>query len=170
MAAVLTNRRSPGPRPGGWLLRTGPRLAREEHPFDRIVEQALRDYAGKAKQLLGVLVGLIFNQNRGGPAVLLQAILSQGLGESWVGGGVKQPINPSLLESVLGRAQNRIELTRVEVTERGRGGKRGLGHRFSLCSGLRRTRAGGNWSLQPLPSHGTRRPWPRLVIRAFAPT
>lgn len=76
--------------------------------FDRIVEQAAGRFGlapEKAKQLLGMLVGLIFNQNRGGPAGFVQAFRSQGLGDvvqSWIGGGVKQPISPSLLESVLG--------------------------------------------------------------------
>lgn len=76
--------------------------------FDRIVEQAAGRFGlapEKTRQLLGMLVGLIFNPKRGGPAGFLQAFRSQGLGDvvqSWLGSGPKEPISPSLLESVLG--------------------------------------------------------------------
>ena len=75
--------------------------------FDRIIEEAGRLGLApeKAKQLLGMLVGLIFNQKRGGPAGFLQAFRSQGLGDvvqSWLGDGPKAPITAGQLDGVLG--------------------------------------------------------------------
>lgn len=76
--------------------------------FDQIVEQASARFGlapEKAKQLLGMLVGLIFSPRRGGPAGFIQAFRSQGLGDvlqSWLSGGPKQQISPGELESALG--------------------------------------------------------------------
>ncbi|HJW47289.1 MAG TPA: OmpA family protein [Lysobacter sp.] len=76
--------------------------------FDRIIEQAAGRFGlapEKAKQLMGMLVGLIFNSKTGGPAGFLQAFRGQGLGDvvqSWLGGGPKQSISPSQLENALG--------------------------------------------------------------------
>jgi outer membrane protein OmpA-like peptidoglycan-associated protein/uncharacterized protein YidB (DUF937 family) len=76
--------------------------------FDRIIEQAAGRFGlapDKAKQLLGLLIGLIFNAKSGGSAGFLQAFRSQGMGDmvqSWLGSGPRQPISPSQLEGVLG--------------------------------------------------------------------
>ena len=65
--------------------------------FDRIIEEAGRLGLGpeKARQLLGQLVGLIFNEKRGGPVGFVQAFHNQGLGDvvqSWLGNGPKSPV------------------------------------------------------------------------------
>jgi outer membrane protein OmpA-like peptidoglycan-associated protein/uncharacterized protein YidB (DUF937 family) len=76
--------------------------------FDRIIEEAAGRFGlapDKAKQLLGLLIGLIFNAKGGGSAGFLQAFRSQGMGDmvqSWLGSGPRQPISPSQLEGVLG--------------------------------------------------------------------
>lgn len=76
--------------------------------YERIVEQAASRFSlsrEKTKQLLGMLVGQIFNPKRGGPAGFVKAFRDQGLGDvvgSWLGRGRNQSITPSQLESVLG--------------------------------------------------------------------
>ena len=59
----------------------------------------------KAKQLLGMLIALIFNEKRGGPAGFVDLFRSKGLGDavtSWIGNGPNHPIDPAQLESALG--------------------------------------------------------------------
>ena len=76
--------------------------------YEQIVERAAGRFGlgeGKAKQLLGMLVGLIFNPKRGGPAGFLQAFRDQGLGDmanSWLCRGANQAITPTQVESALG--------------------------------------------------------------------
>lgn len=76
--------------------------------YERIVEQAASRFSlsqEKTKQLLGMLVGQIFNPKRGGPAGFVNAFRDQDLGGvvgSWLGRGPNQSITPSQLESVLG--------------------------------------------------------------------
>ncbi len=76
--------------------------------FDTILQDVATRYGislEKAKQLLGMLVALIFNEKRGGPAGFVDLFRSQGLGDliaSWIGHGPNQPISPAQLQSVLG--------------------------------------------------------------------
>jgi OmpA-OmpF porin, OOP family len=76
--------------------------------FDRIVEQSAGRFGlgpDKGKQLVGMLVALIFNPKRGGPAGFTQAFHSHGLGDtvgSWLGRGPNQPITGPQLERVFG--------------------------------------------------------------------
>ncbi|HEY0662431.1 MAG TPA: YidB family protein [Lysobacter sp.] len=76
--------------------------------YERIVEQVTSRFGldpDKAKQLLGMLIGVIFNAKRGGPAGFMQSFRDKDLGEvigSWVGHGPNQAISPSQLEDVLG--------------------------------------------------------------------
>ena len=76
--------------------------------YERIVEQAASRFSlgpGKTKQLLGMLVGLIFNPKRGGPVGFLKAFRDRGLSDvvdSWLGKGPNQSISPSQLENALG--------------------------------------------------------------------
>ena len=76
--------------------------------FDTILQDVATRYGislEKAKQLLGMLVSVIFNEKRGGPAGFVDVFRSQGLGDliaSWIGHGPNQPISPAQLESVLG--------------------------------------------------------------------
>ena len=76
--------------------------------YERIVEQAASRFSlsqEKTKQLLGMLIGQIFNPKRGGPAGFVKAFRDQGLGnvaDSWLGRGPNQSISPSQLEGVLG--------------------------------------------------------------------
>lgn len=95
--------------------------------FDRIIEETAGRFGlapDKAKQLLAMLVGLIFNQKNGGPAGFLQAFRSQGLGnvvQSWLGSGPNEPISASQLEGVLGSGvldgiANRLNLPAATVS------------------------------------------------------
>lgn len=64
--------------------------------------------ADKAKQLLGLLIALIFNEKRGGAAGFIDLFRSRGLGsmvDSWVGNGPNQPIEAGQLEHVLGASE-----------------------------------------------------------------
>ena len=76
--------------------------------YERVVEQAASRFSlsqERTKQLLGMLVGQIFNPKRGGPTGFVKAFRDQGLGDavdSWLGRGPNQSITPSQLESVLG--------------------------------------------------------------------
>jgi OOP family OmpA-OmpF porin len=76
--------------------------------YERIVEQVTSRFGlapDKAKQLLGMLIGVIFNAKRGGPAGLLQSFRDKGMGDvigSWIGHGPNQAISPGQLEDVLG--------------------------------------------------------------------
>ncbi|MBW8823599.1 MAG: OmpA family protein [Xanthomonadales bacterium] len=76
--------------------------------FDTILQDVATRYGlslDKARQLLGMLVSVIFNEKRGGPAGFVDLFRSQGLGDlvaSWIGHGPNQPISPAQLESVLG--------------------------------------------------------------------
>lgn len=76
--------------------------------FDRIIEQAASRFGlapEKARQLLGMLVSLVFSPDRGGPAGFLQSFRGQGLDsqvQSWLGRGPNDPISPAHLESALG--------------------------------------------------------------------
>lgn len=59
----------------------------------------------KTKQLLGLLIGLIFNERRGGPTAFLQSFRDKGLGDvvaSWLGTGDNLPVNGSQISNVLG--------------------------------------------------------------------
>lgn len=59
----------------------------------------------KTKQLLGLLIGLIFNEGRGGPTAFLQSFRDKGLGDvvaSWLGTGDNLPVNGSQISNVLG--------------------------------------------------------------------
>lgn len=76
--------------------------------FDTILQDVATRYGislEKAKQVLGMLVSVIFNEKRGGPAGFVDLFRSQGLGDliaSWIGHGSNQPISPAQLQSVLG--------------------------------------------------------------------
>ncbi len=76
--------------------------------FDTILQDVATRYGislEKAKQLLGMLISVIFNEKRGGPAGFVDLFRSQGLGDpiaSWIGHGPNQPISPAQLQSVLG--------------------------------------------------------------------
>lgn len=76
--------------------------------YERMVEQVASRFGlapETAKQLLGMLIGVIFNAKRGGPAGFLQAFRDKGLGDlidSWVGHGPNEAISPGQLEEVLG--------------------------------------------------------------------
>lgn len=76
--------------------------------FDTILQDVATRYGiglDKAKQMLGMLVAVIFNEKRGGPAGFVDLFRSQGLGDmiaSWIGHGPNQPISPAQLQSVLG--------------------------------------------------------------------
>ncbi|PNS07699.1 OmpA family protein [Solilutibacter silvestris] len=76
--------------------------------FDSILQDVATRYGislEKAKQLLGMLVAVIFNEKRGGPAGFVDLFRSHGLGDliaSWIGHGPNQAISPAQLESVLG--------------------------------------------------------------------
>ena len=76
--------------------------------FDRILEQVSEQFGlrpGKARQLLGMVVSLIFNPKHGGPAGFVQAFRDQGLGDvvgSWLGHGPNQTISAAQLEGVVG--------------------------------------------------------------------
>ncbi len=64
--------------------------------------------ADKAKQLLGLLIALIFNEKRGGAAGFVDLFRSRGLGnliDSWTGDGANEPIEASQLEQVLGAGE-----------------------------------------------------------------
>ncbi len=61
--------------------------------------------ADKAKQLLGLLIALIFNEKRGGVAGFIDLFRSRGLSglvDSWIGDGPNQPIDAAQLEHALG--------------------------------------------------------------------
>lgn len=77
--------------------------------------------ADKAKQLLGLLIALIFNEKRGGAAGFVDLFRSRGLGglvDSWIGDGPNQPIEAGQLEHVLGA--NEIDTIASQVgVERG---------------------------------------------------
>lgn len=76
--------------------------------FDTILQDVATRYGislEKAKQLLGMLISVIFNEKRGGPAGFVDLFRSQGLGDmvaSWIGHGPNQAISPTQLGSVLG--------------------------------------------------------------------
>lgn len=76
--------------------------------FDRIIEQAAGRFGlgpDQARQLLGALIGLVFDHRCGGAASFMQRLQGQGLGDvakSWLGQGARQPITPAQLESALG--------------------------------------------------------------------
>lgn len=76
--------------------------------YERMVEQVASRFGlapETTKQLLGMLIGVIFNAKRGGPAGFLRAFRDKGLGDlvdSWVGHGPNQAISPGQLEDVLG--------------------------------------------------------------------
>jgi uncharacterized protein YidB (DUF937 family) len=76
--------------------------------FDRIIEQAAGRFGlgpDQARQLLGALIGLVFDHRCGGAASFMQRLQGQGLGDvakSWLGQGARQPIIPAQLESALG--------------------------------------------------------------------
>ena len=64
--------------------------------------------AEKAKQLLGLLIALIFNEKRGGVAGFVDLFRSRGLGglvDSWIGDGPNQPIDAAQLEHALGASE-----------------------------------------------------------------
>jgi uncharacterized protein YidB (DUF937 family) len=95
--------------------------------FERIMEQAAGRFGltpDEAKQLLRALIGLIFNEKRGGSAGFLRAFRNQGLGDvvgSWLGGGPRQAISPAQLESVLGAGTlsgiaSRLDLPQIIVS------------------------------------------------------
>jgi len=81
----------------------------ETFMYEHIVEQAAERFGltqDKAKQLLGMLIGVVFNAKRGGPAGFLKAFRDQELNDvvgSWVGHGPNQAISVGQLEDVLGR-------------------------------------------------------------------
>lgn len=76
--------------------------------YERIVEQAGARFGldpDKTKRLLGMVIGLIFNEKRGGPLGFLQAFRDKGFGDmvgSWLGQGTNQPITGAQLTTVLG--------------------------------------------------------------------
>lgn len=77
--------------------------------------------AEKAKQLLGLLIALIFNEKRGGVAGFVDLFRSRGLGglvDSWIGDGPNQPIDAAQLEHALG-ASELDTLARQTGVERG---------------------------------------------------
>lgn len=75
--------------------------------FDRLIEDVAGRFglsADKARQLMGMLTGLIFNQS-GGFTGFLDRFRQKGLGnvvQSWVGGGPNEPITPTQVEDALG--------------------------------------------------------------------
>lgn len=76
--------------------------------FSRVLEQVTGRFGlgeQKARQLLGMLVSLVFNPKHGGPAGFMQAFRDHGLDGivgSWLGHGPNQPISAAQLEGVLG--------------------------------------------------------------------
>lgn len=76
--------------------------------FESLVSQVAGRFGltdDKTKQLLGLLIGLVFNERRGGPAAFLQSFRDKGLGDvvaSWLGSGDNLPINGSQISNVLG--------------------------------------------------------------------
>lgn len=76
--------------------------------FDSILQDISSRFGisiDRAKQLLGMLIALIFNEKRGGAAGFVDLFRSRGLGDamtSWIGTGPNQPISASQLESVMG--------------------------------------------------------------------
>lgn len=76
--------------------------------FESLVSQVAGRFGlsdEKTKQLLGMLIGLVFNEQRGGPAGFLNLFREKGLGDvvaSWLGNGDNLPINGSQISNVLG--------------------------------------------------------------------
>ena len=76
--------------------------------FDAILQDISSRFGisiDRAKQLLGMLIALIFNEKRGGAAGFVDLFRSRGLGDavsSWIGSGPNQPISATQLESALG--------------------------------------------------------------------
>lgn len=59
----------------------------------------------KVRQLIGVLIALIFDEKRGGFSGFARAFREKGLGhlmQSWIGTGPNQPINAAQIETVFG--------------------------------------------------------------------
>lgn len=77
--------------------------------YEQIVEQVATRFGlerEKTKQLLGLVIGLIFNEKRGGPAGFLQAFRDRGMGDavaSWLGHGSNLPLTGSQFETAVGR-------------------------------------------------------------------
>lgn len=76
--------------------------------FEEIIDGATRRFGiapSKVKQLLGALLGQIFDPRRGGAAAFVASFHDQGFGDvidSWIGGGAKQEISVDQLRRVLG--------------------------------------------------------------------
>ena len=76
--------------------------------FESLVSQVAGRFGltdEKTKQLLGMLIGLVFNEKRGGPTAFLQSFRDKGMGDvvaSWLGTGDNLPINGSQISNVLG--------------------------------------------------------------------
>lgn len=77
--------------------------------YEQIVEQAAARFGlekGKAKQLLGMVIALIFNPKHGGPTGFLQAFRDRGMSDtvaSWLGTGPNQPLTGVQFETAVGR-------------------------------------------------------------------
>lgn len=76
--------------------------------FDRLIDDVAGRFglsADKARQLFGMLLATIFDQERGGFAGFIDQFRQKGLGhiaQSWVGTGPNEPISPSQVEDVFG--------------------------------------------------------------------
>lgn len=77
--------------------------------YEQIVEQVATRFGlekEKTKQLLGMVIGLVFNEKRGGPAGFLQLFRDRGMGDtvaSWLGQGPNQPLTGAQFETAVGR-------------------------------------------------------------------
>ena len=76
--------------------------------FDSILESVASRFGitlDKARQLLGMLIAIIFNDRRGGPAGFVDLFRSRGLGsmvDSWIGHGPNEAVTAAQLDNVLG--------------------------------------------------------------------
>lgn len=96
--------------------------------YEQIVDQASARFGlstHQSRQLLGAVIGLVFNEKHGGPEGFLQAFRDVGLGDvvtSWLGHGENRPLTASQFETAVGTEHvqaiaRRVELPATTVSE-----------------------------------------------------